>query len=177
MERAAKVQGKSKLTEARETGPRSGIGDAQIPCRDHIGCGDDVSFVSNKAKSDDRQASLNTAAPEQRWRRNMNFVDAVKICFVKYADFNGCGSRPEFWWWILFTSIAALVLRSVSFYLSTLFSLATFLPSIAVTARRLHDTDRSGWWQLLYFVPVIGWILLIIWCLEPGEPNRYGGSV
>jgi uncharacterized membrane protein YhaH (DUF805 family) len=46
-----------------------------------------------------------------------------------------------------------------------------------VTARRLHDTDRSGWWQLLYFLPVIGWIVLIIFCAEPGKPNnRYGGS-
>jgi len=106
----------------------------------------------------------------------MNFIDAVKICFTKYSDINGCASRPEFWWWILFTSIAALVLRSLSYYLSALFSLATFLPSIAVTARRLHDTDRSGWWQLLYFLPVIGWIVLILFCVEPGQLNRYGGS-
>src|ERR1700692_1453153 len=104
----------------------------------------------------------------------MNLVDAVKICFTKYADFKGCASRSEFWLWILFTSIAAFVLRSASYYLSALFSLATLLPSIAVTARRLHDTDRSGWLQLLWFIPIIGGILLIIWCAEPGKPNRYG---
>jgi len=103
----------------------------------------------------------------------MALIDAVKICFMKYAQFKGCASRPEFWWWILFTSIAAFVLRSASYYLSAFFSLATFLPSIAVTARRLHDTDRSGWWQLLYFFPVIGWIVLIIFCAEPTQPNRY----
>jgi uncharacterized membrane protein YhaH (DUF805 family) len=106
----------------------------------------------------------------------MPFIDAVKICFTKYADFNGCASRPEFWWWVLFTSIAALALRSVSYYLSALFSMATFLPGIAVTARRLHDIDRSGWWQLLYFLPVLGWIILILFCVEPGQSNRYGGS-
>ena len=106
----------------------------------------------------------------------MNFAEAVKICFTKYADFKGCASRPEFWWWILFTSIAAMVLRSVSSNLSALFSLATFLPSIAVTARRLHDIDRTGWWQLLYFLPIVGWIVLIIFCVEPTQPNRYGGS-
>jgi uncharacterized membrane protein YhaH (DUF805 family) len=106
----------------------------------------------------------------------MTFIDAVKICFTKFADFNGCASRPEFWWWILFTSIAAVVLRSLSYHLSALFSIATFLPSIAVTARRLHDIDRSGWWQLLYFFPIVGWIILILFCAEAGKPNRYGGS-
>ena len=106
----------------------------------------------------------------------MSFIDAVKTCFAKYADFDGCASRPEFWWWVLFTSIAALALRSLSYSLSGAFSLATLLPSIAVTARRLHDTDRSGWWQLLYFLPVIGWLILIFFCVEPRQPSRYSGS-
>jgi uncharacterized membrane protein YhaH (DUF805 family) len=106
----------------------------------------------------------------------MNFIDAVKICFTKYADFNGCASRPEFWWWVLFTFIGATVLQSISYNLSGAFSLATFLPTIAVTARRLHDTDRSGWLQLLWFIPLVGWIILVIWCVEAGKPNRYGGA-
>jgi uncharacterized membrane protein YhaH (DUF805 family) len=106
----------------------------------------------------------------------MNFVDAVKTCFTKYADFNGCASRPEFWWWVLFTFVTATVLRAVNYELSGLFSLATLLPGIAVGARRLHDTDRSGWLQLLALIPVIGWIVLIIWCAEAGKPNRYGGT-
>ncbi len=106
----------------------------------------------------------------------MTFIDAVKICFVKYADFNGCASRPEFWWWVLFTVVATMVLQSISYNLSGAFSIATFLPSIAVTARRLHDIDRSGWWQLLYFVPVIGWIVLIFFWVEQGKPSRYAGS-
>ncbi len=107
----------------------------------------------------------------------MTFIDAVKICFVKYADFNGCASRPEFWWWVLFTVVATMVLQSISYNLSGLFSIATFIPGIAVTARRLHDTDRSGWLQLLWFIPIIGWLLLIIWCAEAGKPNRFGGSL
>jgi uncharacterized membrane protein YhaH (DUF805 family) len=106
----------------------------------------------------------------------MTFIDAVKTCFTKYADFNGCASRPEFWWWVLFTVVASIALQSVSDNLSAAFSIATCLPGIAVTARRLHDTDRSGWWQLLYFLPIIGWIVLLIWCAEEGKPNRYGGS-
>jgi uncharacterized membrane protein YhaH (DUF805 family) len=62
----------------------------------------------------------------------MNFLDAVKICFVKYAYFKGCASRPEFWWWFLFTVIASLALQVISTNLSAAFTIATFLPSIAV---------------------------------------------
>ena len=105
-----------------------------------------------------------------------SFIDAIKICFSKYAVFDGCARRPEFWWWILFTFIATGVLGSLSPRLSSAFSLVTLLPGIAVTTRRLHDTDRSGWLQLLWLIPIVGWILLIIWCAEPGKPNRYGGS-
>jgi uncharacterized membrane protein YhaH (DUF805 family) len=106
----------------------------------------------------------------------MTFIEAVKVCFSKYADFSGCASRPEFWWWILFTFVATAVLETFSRNLSGLFSIGTFLPAIAVTARRLHDTDRSGWLQLLWLIPIIGWILLIIWCAETGKPNRYGAA-
>jgi len=103
----------------------------------------------------------------------MSFTAAIKICFVKYADFDGCASRSEFWCWFLFTLIATAALRAVSYQVSAVFSFATFVPSLAVAARRLHDTDRSGWWQLLYFFPVIGWVILIIFCAEPTQANRY----
>jgi uncharacterized membrane protein YhaH (DUF805 family) len=108
----------------------------------------------------------------------MTFIDAIKTCFTKYADFTGCASKPEFWWWSLFSVIAPLALQAVSYNLASAFTIATFLPGIAVGARRLHDTDRSGWWQMLYFLPIIGWIFLIIWCAEDGKPNRYsdGGT-
>jgi uncharacterized membrane protein YhaH (DUF805 family) len=107
----------------------------------------------------------------------MSFIDAVKICFVKYANFKGCASRAEFWWWFVFTLVVTAALRTISYNVSGVFSVATFLPSLAVAARRLHDTDRSGWWQLLYFVPVIGWVVLIIFCIEPGQPNRYASEI
>jgi uncharacterized membrane protein YhaH (DUF805 family) len=107
----------------------------------------------------------------------MMFIDAVKTCFAKYADFNGCASRPEFWWWFVFTLVAGTLLRLVSLNVAAAFSFATFLPSLAVAARRLHDTDRSGWWQLLYFFPVIGWVLLIIFCAEPTQSNRYAYEI
>jgi uncharacterized membrane protein YhaH (DUF805 family) len=107
----------------------------------------------------------------------MTFIDAIKICFTKYADFNGCASRPEFWWWVLFTFVASVALSAVNHLVSLAFSIAVVLPNIAVAARRLHDTDRSGWWQLLGFIPLIGWIILLIWYVEAGKPNRYGGQV
>jgi uncharacterized membrane protein YhaH (DUF805 family) len=107
----------------------------------------------------------------------MNFVDAVQACFVKYAKFDGCASRAEFWWWFVFTLVATATLRALSYNVAAVFSFATFLPSIAVTARRLHDVDRSGWWQLLYFFPVIGWMVLIFFCVEPTQPNRYAHEI
>jgi len=58
--------------------------------------------------------------------------------------------------------------------LSNLVSLALALPSLAVGARRLHDINKSGWWQLLYLIPVIGWIVVIYWAAQPArEPNRF----
>ncbi|MDP3673272.1 MAG: DUF805 domain-containing protein [Telluria sp.] len=104
----------------------------------------------------------------------MTFTDSIRTCFTKYADFKGCASLSEFWWWVLFTIVTNVLLGVFSDALSMLFSLATLVPGIAVTARRLHDTNRSGWLQLLVLVPIIGWILLIVWCVQDRkEPNQY----
>ncbi len=105
----------------------------------------------------------------------MTFVEAIKTCFSKYADFNGRASRSEFWWWVLFVFLVSAAMSMISPMLSGLFSLGVLLPNIAVGARRLHDTDRSGWLQLLVIIPLIGWILMIYWCVqEAKEPNRFG---
>lgn len=99
---------------------------------------------------------------------NMTPVDwAKRPILEKYADFSGRASRPEFWWYVLAIIVAYLVLHIVEsivgldhmFYrygpLTALFGLATIVPSIAVAVRRLHDTDRTGWWILLPTVPYI----------------------
>ena len=99
----------------------------------------------------------------------MNFQDAIKVCFTKYADFTGRASRPEFWWFFLFCFLASIVLSAISSVLSGIFSLLTLIPRLAVGARRLHETNRSGWWQLLWLVPVIGWIVLIIFLVQPAQ--------
>lgn len=105
----------------------------------------------------------------------MTFVDSIKTCFSKYADFNGRASRPELWWWVLFVFLASAAASVVGPLISALFSLGVFLPNIAVVARRLHDTDRSGWWQLIVLIPLLGLILIIYWCVqEAKEPNRFG---
>ena len=106
----------------------------------------------------------------------MNFADSIKTCFSKYADFTGRAKRPEFWWFVLFIFLVSLALGMVSNIVSLLFSLATLVPSLAVGARRLHDTSRSGWWQLIGIIPLIGWIVLIVFCAQEGQTadNQYG---
>ncbi|MFO1468581.1 MAG: DUF805 domain-containing protein [Steroidobacteraceae bacterium] len=106
----------------------------------------------------------------------MEFTDAIKTCFNKYANFDGTAGRPEFWWWVLFCFLGNGILGAINWRLGNVFALATLVPSLAVGARRLHDTDRSGWLQLLGLIPIIGWILLIIWCAEAGRSNRYSGG-
>lgn len=105
----------------------------------------------------------------------VGFLDAVKIAFAKYVDFTGRASRSEFWWFMVFV-FAASVLTAWNDYLGALVGLALFLPNIAVGVRRLHDTDRSGWWYLIGFVPVIGIIVLIVFFAQRGTQghNRFG---
>ena len=112
----------------------------------------------------------------------MTFTDAIKTCFSKYADFNGRASRSEYWYFFLFTILATIALSMIGrpmhlMMLSTVFSLATLLPSLAVGARRLHDTNRSGWMLLIGLIPLVGWIVLIVFLVqEPKEPNQYGAA-
>jgi uncharacterized membrane protein YhaH (DUF805 family) len=104
----------------------------------------------------------------------VTFLESIRTCFVKYLDFKSCATRSEFWQWVLFILVAVLSLGVISDEASMAFTLATLLPSLAVTARRLHDTDRSGWLQLVVLIPILGWILLIVACAQEGRyPNRF----
>jgi uncharacterized membrane protein YhaH (DUF805 family) len=105
----------------------------------------------------------------------MTFTESIKTCFVKYADFTGRASRSEYWYFVLLLVLVSLGTSLVNQTLSLLFSLLTLVPSISAAARRLHDTDRSGWMQLIALVPVIGWVFIIYFLAqEPKEPNRFG---
>ncbi len=99
----------------------------------------------------------------------MTFQESIKVCFAKYVDFSGRASRPEYWWFILFIFVASLVLSAISSTLGFLFTLATLLPSISAATRRLHDTQRSGWWQLVVLIPIIGLIIIIVFLAQPGK--------
>jgi len=104
----------------------------------------------------------------------MTFGESIQTCFSKYADFTGRASRSEYWWWFLFVFLATMAASVVNDKVSALFSIAVMLPGLAVGTRRLHDIDKSGWFQLLFLIPVIGWIILIYWAAQEGkEPNRF----
>ncbi len=93
-----------------------------------------------------------------------------------YADFNGRATRQEFWMYILVYVIIYVVLAALNDLLALAYSLALLVPGIAITARRLHDTGLSGWWQLLGLIPLIGWIIIIVLCVRKSNPagDKYG---
>lgn len=131
-------------------------------------------------------------------------MDWMLMPLRRYADFSGRSRRKEYWMYLLFVIIVSVVLAIVdralglggsssssvatsgaqigagaSYHagvLGIIFTLATLIPSIAVGVRRLHDTDRSGWWLLIALVPLIGGIVLLVFFLLDGTPgpNRFG---
>jgi uncharacterized membrane protein YhaH (DUF805 family) len=116
----------------------------------------------------------------------MKFGEAIRSGFHNYFNFRDRASRSAFWWWQLFVLSVSIVLsiidgqffgnhRDIGF-LEGIFNLITFFPGLAVSVRRLHDIDRSGWWVLISLVPLIGLIILIVWWCKPTRlgPNRFG---
>lgn len=103
----------------------------------------------------------------------MTFLESIRVCFTKYFDFSGRATRSEYWWFFLFLVLTGVLGAALSPVVSGIFSLATCIPSIAAATRRLHDTQRSGWWQLIIFVPVLGFIILIVFLAQKGveEPT------
>lgn len=116
----------------------------------------------------------------------MDFMEAIKSGFQNYVNFQGRAQRSAFWYWALFAFIVGTIAGVIDSAivgpqtamgpLSAIASLGLLLPGIAVNIRRLHDLDRSGWWLLLLFIPIIGAIWLIVWYCTPGTPgsNRFG---
>ncbi|MDR5736673.1 MULTISPECIES: DUF805 domain-containing protein [unclassified Caballeronia] len=118
----------------------------------------------------------------------MGFFEAVRTTFLqKYATFEGRACRSEYWYAYLFSMVfgtALMVLSGVAkdsliaLAIIVIVAIAMILPGIAVTVRRLHDTDRSGWSALISFVPVIGGIMILIWTCSRGTigVNRFGSD-
>lgn len=130
----------------------------------------------------------------------LELKQAVRTCLAKYVTFSGRASRSEFWWFMLSVWVALMLAavidtalfgqtvsvasdnswswsRHTNFApLSVVVWLLTVLPSLAVTIRRLHDTDHRGWWLLIAMIPLIGTIILLVWYASKGTegPNRFG---
>ena len=114
----------------------------------------------------------------------MNFNDIIAIVksviLKNYCNFEGRASRPEFWWFFLFNFVVSLVLglfgTKVGTILQGIWSLAILLPQLGLGVRRLHDINKNGWLMLLGLIPFVGWIILIYWWAQPGDPteNQYG---
>jgi uncharacterized membrane protein YhaH (DUF805 family) len=112
------------------------------------------------------------------------YIDVLK----NYATFSGRARRKEYWMFVLFNVIISLILGIIdniigttygsanSGVLSSIYSLLVLVPSIAVGVRRMHDTNRSGWWVLINLVPCIGWIWFIVLAAQEGTAgdNQYG---
>jgi uncharacterized membrane protein YhaH (DUF805 family) len=98
-----------------------------------------------------------------------------------YAGFTGRARRTEYWMFVLFNVVIGIVLEIIGLLIHTqiiyyLYGLAVLIPGLAVAVRRLHDTDRSGWWLLLGLIPLVGAIILIVFLATEGQPgnNQYG---
>lgn len=132
------------------------------------------------------------------------FFESIGICFSKYAVLSGRAGRSEFWWWSLFQFLIAAAfdgmvipqqLRELASALATgvtpppldpthatiqllgsLASLALFLPTMAVTVRRLHDLGKSGWWYFYGLIPLLGWFTMLVWLCRKGTAgsNQFG---
>lgn len=106
-----------------------------------------------------------------------HFVDA----FRQYATFTGRATRTQYWMFVLIYLIIAIVLGVVDGLLGIgvlgpIFGLVMLIPSLAITARRLHDTGRTGWWQLIYLVPLIGFIVMIIFLVQDSVGDNEHGA-
>jgi uncharacterized membrane protein YhaH (DUF805 family) len=113
----------------------------------------------------------------------MGFGQAISSGFSNYVNFSGRSCRSEYWFWVLFVLIADVVAIAIDAAIgmqivSSLFGLAVLLPGLAVTVRRLHDLDRTGWWIFLGLIPLVGAIILIIWFCSKGTDgqNRFGAD-
>jgi uncharacterized membrane protein YhaH (DUF805 family) len=114
----------------------------------------------------------------------MSFPAAVASAFRNYTNGHGRATRSEYWWFELFQAIVVTIVtqgaRAIGtndaeisgFVVAGVFVLATLAPHIAVAVRRLHDTNRSGWYIFIALVPLVGWLLLLIPLLQPSRPAQ-----
>ena len=117
------------------------------------------------------QQQFYSTAPNGMRMRNLDMMEACKMFWTKYAQFEGRSRRTEFWWSYLMVFVINLLLGW-----TFIIPLACVIPMIAVSVRRLHDIGKSGWYYLLCLIPIVGTIVLIIWFCQEGNigRNEYG---
>ena len=102
--------------------------------------------------------------------KTLTFPQAIRICFAKYAEFDGRATRAEFWWFALFVTLATSGFTYLSEAAASIFLIAVLLPFLAAGARRLHDANKSAWWLLFLPVPVGGLVILaVLWAMPSYE--------
>ena len=153
-------------------------------------CGNDVIESAQFCGSCGASVSFDLKEVSFTHKRQVSFTTAVKLGFSRYFDFRGRSTRAEYWWWALFAVLADVILSAVDIMVGTfdwetgnglisgLFGLGILIPGLALGARRLHDINRTGWWQLMglgiwLIVPVI---VLFVWSIKPSDEgtNKHG---
>ncbi len=113
----------------------------------------------------------------------MDLMQSVKTVLANYANFNGRSGRSEYWWWVLSYVIAYCLVYIIggivgaADLLAALFGLALLVPNIAVSVRRFHDIGMSGWWCLVFFIPIAGLVAWVYFFTKASDgPNQFGES-
>lgn len=131
---------------------------------------------------DNKPTLLNSSSPKAMYQRQITFGEAVKLALTtNYCNFNGRSSRSEFWWYALFTFILGTVINLIfsgttAQVVGGIINLALLLPNLGLGVRRMHDIGKSGWYILINLIPLVGWIIYIVWAVKDSEPvpNQYG---
>ncbi len=156
---------------------------------------------------EEQNQKINSTLTKQNSFKGYNPISATISVLSKYAIFEGRATRSEFWYYFLSRTVIGIVIVftvaliisaktnypdnyysyrysyhsgpdfSLLFWVLAIFDWLLFIPEFAVTVRRLHDVGKSAWYLLLYFYPVIGWIVLLVWfCKDSEGDNQYGPS-
>lgn len=111
---------------------------------------------------------------------NITFIEAIKLFYRNYANFDGRATRAEFWYPTLYIFIIYIVLLcfgKTGMMVYGVFALANIIPGISVGIRRMHDIGKSGWWYLIQLIPVIGSIWFIVLAATPTKETSYIGKI
>lgn len=142
-------------------------------------CGISLSGYTVSGKPDRERSDISDGPTRQGM---VSFTDSVKLGFKGYFQFGGRATRAEYWWWCLFWVIVIFIATLIAGVFSgfgifiPLFFIGTVIPYWALLIRRLHDTNKTGWWVLTMFIPFVGSLIHLFICSQPSHkgPNKYG---